>query len=225
MGGRWNWDRLAAGSGIVFVALFVAGFLTATKPPSLNATNSKWVHYALGHTKELKISSALFGLAVIAFLWFAGSLATRLRDSGERRLAMTFLAGVAGAVGTVGVLIAGQVALVRIAVDSPGQVKSWVDFLQLANIAVNFATVAVIGTVAIASLRSGVFPRWFGMLSGLAAVAFAFGGAAFAQSGFYAPDGGYAMIVNIVFAAWVLVTSGMMVMGIERAPRAAAIPA
>jgi hypothetical protein len=225
MGGRWNWERLAAGSGILFVALFIAGFASATEPPSLNATNSKWVDYVLGHTKELKISSILFGLATIAFLWFAGSLAARLRDGGETRLAGVLIAGVAGAVGMVGILIAGQAAAVRIAVDSPGEVKGWADFLWVTNAIVNFPTAVVMGAVAIATLRSGIFPQWYGALAGLAAVVVLFGGGALAQKGFYSPDGGYILIANIVFAAWTLVTSALMVREAERAPRAAAVPA
>ena len=211
MGGRWNWDRLAAGSGIVFVALFIAGYFSSAKPPSLNATNSKWVDFVLGHSKELKLSSILFGLAIIAFLWFAGSLAARLRDGGEARLASVLLAGVAGAIGTVGVLIASQTALVRIAADSPKEVKGWVDFLQVTNTIVDFPVAAVIGSVAIAALRSQVFPLWYGRVAALAAVVVLFGGGALSQKGFYSPDGGYSIIATIVFAAWALVTSGLMV--------------
>ena len=46
-----------------------------------------------------------------------------------------------------------------------------------------------------------------------------------AQTGFYAPDGAYGLITLIVFAAWVLVTSGLLVSMIEKVPAARAVPA
>jgi hypothetical protein len=225
MGGRWSWERMAAGSGIVFVALFVAGFFSTTKPPSLNASNAKWVSFVTGHTKELKISSILFGLAVIAFLWFAGSIAKRMRDGGEARLASVLMAATAASVAIAGILIACQAALVRIAADNPSQVKGFVDLMQVAGVIFNFPGCVVIGTVAIAAMRSGILPMWYGQLSGVAAIAVLFSGGALAQKGFYSPDGGYAIISTIVFAAWALVTSGLMLMDAERAPRTAAAPA
>src|SRR5207249_3791445 len=84
---KWNWERLAAGSGVLFVALFLAAFFVPGKEPNLSDSNAKWVNFVHDHTRELKVSAILFGLAFIAFLWFAGSLATRLREAGEQRLA------------------------------------------------------------------------------------------------------------------------------------------
>jgi len=224
MDGR-NWDRWAAASGVVFVALFVAGFFSTTKPPSLNAANPKWVQFVLGHTKELKISSILFGLAMIAFLWFAGSMASRLRAAGETRIASTLMAATAAAVAIAGLLVACQAALVRIAADDATQVKGFVDLMQVGGVIFAFPSCVIVAALALGALRSRLLPTWYGWLSALAAVVVLFGGGALAQKGFYSPDGAYSVIVTIVFAAWVLVTSGLLVAETGRAPRAAAAPA
>src|SRR5437868_345975 len=97
---RWNWERLAGGSGILFVVLFVIGWFVPGKQPSLSASNAKWVHYFVSNSREIKVSAILFGLALMAFIWFGGSLAARLRDAGEARLgAIAF----GGTVATAGV--------------------------------------------------------------------------------------------------------------------------
>jgi hypothetical protein len=53
------------------------------------------------------------------------------------------------------------------------------------------------------------------------------GGGALAHSGFYRPDGPWAFVTLIFFLAWVLVTSGWLVMRThaEAAPKAAAAAA
>ena len=91
--GRWSWDRLAALSGIVFVGLFIASFFAAPKPPDLNDSRLQWVNYFLDHHRAVKISGILGGLAVIAFVWFLGSLGTAIRASGEQRVAAIAFGG------------------------------------------------------------------------------------------------------------------------------------
>jgi hypothetical protein len=90
---KWNWERLAAGSGILFVVLFIVAFVIPGKPPTMSADNTKWVHYVLSNSREIKVSSILLGLALITFVWFAGSLAARLRYAGESRLAAIAFGG------------------------------------------------------------------------------------------------------------------------------------
>src|SRR5438477_11341613 len=90
---RWNWERLAACSGVLFVVFFVIGLFVPGKQPSLSAANTKWVDYFVGNSREIKVSAILFGLAVVAFVWFGGSLAARLREAGEARLAAIAFGG------------------------------------------------------------------------------------------------------------------------------------
>ncbi|HEY8774024.1 MAG TPA: hypothetical protein VIM05_05585 [Gaiellaceae bacterium] len=224
--GRWSADRLAATSGIAFVVLFIVSFFTATMPPDSTDSNSEWVAYFLDHHRATLISAVLIGAAVMFFIWFAGSVGAALRNAGEQRLAAVAFGGgvTAAAVGTV---IGGlQAALAyRIAIDSPASVKAFVDVSYGLGVLISFPVAVLIGATAIASWRSGVFPRSWAGVSGVAAVVMVSGGGAIAHSGFYRPDGPWAFVTLIVFLVWTLVTSGWLVMRTHAEAVPAAAPA
>jgi hypothetical protein len=225
---RWNWERLAAGSGILFVVLFVIGWFVPGKQPSLSASNAKWVHYFLSNSREIKVSAILFGLALIAFIWFGGSLAARLRDAGEARLGAIAFGGTVATAGVFATAIAIWTALAyRIAAEQPTIVKPFVDVGSLAQTVISFPVAIVIGATAIGIWRSGIAPKWWAQLDGLAALCVLVSGGALSHKGFYAPDGGFAIISLIVALAWTLLTSAWLASGInvEPAPKATAVPA
>ena len=226
--GRWSADRLAATSGIAFVVLFIVSFFSATKPPDSTDSNAEWVTYFLNHHRATLISAVLLGAAVMFFIWFAGSVGAALRNAGEARLgAVAFGGGVAtAAAATVVAALQGALAY-RIAIDSPANVKAFVDLGYSIQVLLSFPIAVLIGATAIASWRTGVFPRWWAGTSGAAAVVMISGGGALAHSGFYRPDGPWSFVTLIVFLAWTLVTSGWLVMRThaEAMPRTAAAAA
>jgi hypothetical protein len=74
------------------------------------------------------VDSILLGLALITFVWFAGSLATRLRDAGEPRLAAVAFGGAVATAAVFAIGIAVQAAVAyRIASERPTLVKSFVE--------------------------------------------------------------------------------------------------
>jgi hypothetical protein len=225
---RWSADRWAAASGIVFVALFIVAFFSATKPPKSTEDNTAWVQYFVNHHRATLISAVLIGAAVMFFIWFAGSIGAALRNAGEARLAAVAFGGavVAGAVGISIGAVQGALAY-RIAIDSPATVKAFVDLMYAIGAMISFPIAVLIAATAIAAWRSSVFPRWWAGTSGLAAVVMVSGGATLAHSGFYRPDGPWAYVTIIVFLAWTLVTSGWLVMRThaEAAPTIAAAAA
>jgi len=207
--GKLNWERLAAASGAVFVALFVAGFVLAVSDqPSLGDPNADWVAWVRDHVRELKVATILLGLALVAFLWFVGSVAGALRKAGEERLASVATASGA-AMATLALL---GVALVtalayRVSAEAPRLTKPLFEVQLVVFTLISFPVAAFAYTTAVATWRSRLFPGWYAPAGGLAALAFLFGGGALAAKGFYAPDGGYALITTIAFLVWVLVTS------------------
>jgi hypothetical protein len=155
---RWNWGRLAAGCGILFVALFVVAYVIPGKPPTMSAGNAKWVHYALSNSREIKVDSILLGLALITFVWFADSLAARLRAGGEPRLAAIAFGGAVASAAVFAIGIAVQAAVAyRIASEQPTLVKSFVELGTVALTIIRFPVVMTIGATAIAALRTGLF--------------------------------------------------------------------
>ncbi len=70
-------------SGIVFVVLFVVGFLMTTDTPDGNASNREWLKYFRdsGNRRMLVIGALIFAVALIGFLVFLGVLRERLRNA------------------------------------------------------------------------------------------------------------------------------------------------
>lgn len=210
--GRLNWERLAAASGAVFVALFVAGFVLAvSEQPSLGDPNADWVTWVGDNRRELKVAAILLGLALVAFLWFVGSVAHALHRVGEERLASVATASGAAmaAIAIVGVTLVTALAW-RVAGEAPRLTKPLFEVQLVAFTLISFPVAAFAYTTAVATWRSRLFPRWYAAPAGLAALAFLFGGGALALKGFYAPDGAYALITTIAFLVWVLVTSVLL---------------
>jgi hypothetical protein len=64
------------------------------------------VRYVLSNSREIKVGAILLGLALITFVWFVSSLAARLRDAGEPRLAaIAFGGAVATAVFAIAIAV------------------------------------------------------------------------------------------------------------------------
>jgi hypothetical protein len=222
---RWNWERLAAGSGVLFVALFLVAFFIPGSPPNLGDSNAKWVSFVRDNSRELKASAIVFGLALIAFVWFAGSLAARLRGGGEPRLAAIafgFSIATATIAGICSVIQAA--AAYRIAAENPAQVKTYIELQWVGQTYLSFTAGAILLAVALAGWRAKLFPRWYNALTALAGVAIVVSGGALSDKGFYAPDGGYGQVTLVVFLGWTLATSLWLVSGLSAERTPAAVP-
>ena len=73
-----DWDRWAAGSGVVYVVLAIIGFFFVPDPPQPSTPNEALLAYFAGKTDELSFQVFFFGLAAISFLWFVGTVAAAL---------------------------------------------------------------------------------------------------------------------------------------------------
>jgi len=95
--------RMGSWMGIVFVVLFVAGFLVFNTP-SKGTDTAKWANWwnDSGHRTAAVIGAYLIVLGLIAFVWFAASLRERFQTGGG--LLLTF-ASIFAAVGFVGTLV------------------------------------------------------------------------------------------------------------------------
>lgn len=223
---KWNWERHAAGSGIAFVVLVLVSSFIVPVPPKLTAGSAKIIHYYASHHRAGLVSSILGGLAILAFIWFGASLASKLRDGGEPRLGAAAFGGILVAAGLAGV--SGMLATALfygLGPDGQQAVKPLHIVSALASTFLWYPLAASPLATAIATWRSSILPRWYGAVSALASLIFVFGGAAIAHSGFYAPFQAYSFIVLIAFLVWVLVTTGLLMKqaGGERAPTAAVV--
>ncbi|HWQ24934.1 MAG TPA: hypothetical protein VNK94_12575 [Gaiellaceae bacterium] len=219
---RIDWDRWAPLTGIVFVALIVVTFFVPTaSPPSADDPAADVVAWFDKHETALLTSGFLSGLALVFFVWFLGSLHRRLRDGGEPRLAVVAFGGglLLAAVALLGIATQQYLAW-GLAQDLDAETVRALWLLGFGGLAYAFPLVVLVEAVAVASIRSGVFPRWYAGLAFLAGLWFAVGGAAYAGDGFFSPTGAYGFIGFLAFLVWVLVTSVLLLTRQEQEQRA-----
>lgn len=208
------WDRVAPGFGVVFAVLFVLGFLLIGDSPALDDPAEDIITYYDEERGKLLTVTVLFGLSIVAFLWFLGSLVHTLRvEADESRLAATVLG--AGVVTTSlfgGIVLMNAGLTFQIAEDGDvGVVAALYDLAWVASTLIAYPIAALVFAAGIGAMRGRLVPAWLGWASGVGALAILVSGTTFAQDGFWAPDGVYnAYITPIVFLAWVVVLSVLL---------------
>ena len=148
----------------------------------------------------------LSGLAVVGFLVFLATLATRLRAADQELLAVVALGAglVTAAIWYVWLSFEGVLAWTSPSGIDPTVVKT---LLASADFAFPFPIAALVGATSIAALRSAIWPRWLSYIGLAGAVWLLVGGMAMARNGFFAPTSGARLTGWAFFFLWVLVGS------------------
>lgn len=219
-------EHWAPASGIVFVVLMVIALALTGEPARYDDSGSSISEWIAGNRRELLIGTILQGGALFMLLWYLGTLGTRLREAGEARLgAVAFGAGVVIAgMAIVTIMIVGGLAYGIEQNTDSATIKTLYDLQLAAGPLFAWPLAALAAATSIASLRSGVFPQWYGLASAAGTVWFVVAGLSWAREGFFEVDGTAVWIGLIVFLAWTLVTSVVLLQQAqarEEAPRAA----
>lgn len=211
--GTWNWDRIAAGTGIGTVVSFIVGFFLVGDAPKLDDPAREITTYYTGERGSLVTATILFGLGAVLLIWFVSALATQLREAGQARLGATAFGG--------GLLVAGVLFLILVATagamltaqegGDEGAVQALNQLTWAAEVIITWPVAVLVGATAAAAFRSLVFPLWHAWAGGIAALLFLLGGTTWAKDGFWAPDGAYGTITFVLFLVWVVVTSSLLV--------------
>ena len=210
------WDRVAAATGIAFVVLGIIALVVVPQAPQPDASSSEVAAYYTDNRSGILAQTYLFAVAGIFFLWFLGSLRSHLRraEGGTGRLsAVAFAGGIAtfAAFGTgsgisaamaAGIAPQGDFAVANAFFELGSQVFS----------GVAFPVIVLSLAASIAILRYRAFPDWLGWL-GLAVTLTGIIGsfALFADSGFFAPGGGFSYVSFGLFFVWFLLLSVVLV--------------
>ena len=205
---KWPADRLAATSGFVFLALYIVAMLVVPKPPSLSSSSAKVASYYVQNHRGGLVQTVLLGLAMVAFLWFVGSLAALIRKAGEARLASVAFGG---GLAMVGLALLGTTITAalfeRVALASPAMAGGLHMISVTAFTVIGFAAATTAFATAFAVTRTKVLPGWYAVLTWIGGVVFLFGGGALTYSGFYSPQGTYWWIATVSFLVWSLITT------------------
>jgi hypothetical protein len=203
--------RHAALAGVAFVVLAAVGSFIAGSPPKVNDSTETLNAFFMDHHKSLLVGAIFTSVAAPCLVWLFAGIAGALRREGQGALAaLTFGTGL-GAVLLATAADAIWVALVQLAwTDQPEGLKGGYEvsgfFLQKSFWFAAFAALAV----SLAARRTPALPRWYEWATIVAGALFALGGIAMKPDGFFAVNGGMALVAFLALLVWVLATSFLL---------------
>jgi len=221
------WPKVGASFGIVAAVLLILTFVLGPSetPPGFDDSAAAVQTFLQDNRSEVQAAIALQFAAIVAFLWFLGSIFYRLRAAEPAaRLSVAALAG--GVLVAVGGLVgssAGGASVYHVDTLGADTVLALWDLSLFGYLffLVGFAVLA--GASGVLALRSGALPGLLGAYSvlagGYALVVGVIG--SFSETGAFSPsDGALGLIAFLLFLIWLLAMGATLV----RDPRPAPAP-
>ena len=211
-----RWDRLAPLYGVAFVLLAIVGNVIARKgePGDFPGESADIVQHYMDHKDAVMAGSWIALIAGLLLFAFVAALWSRLRAA-EGRAGRTSATAFAGGVGAATMAVVSHAAYLMPALRAdeedlvePAYATALYDLSQaLHGVAMPIAFAVLIGAAGMVAIRSGMFPRWFGVVSLVIAVLLTI-----------LPISWFIMLFAVI---WVLVVSIWL---FRRGPVAAAAP-
>lgn len=211
-------EQLAGATGLAAAVLFGISFVIglSPEPPAMDDSAVATATYVAQNQDAIHVQVLLNSLALLAFLWFLGSVRAGLRGAEGGAGRVSAIASGGGLVGTAFLLLAqvfAATAALRPEETDPGIIRTLIDLDQL-SIGLGGAAFAVFFlAVAVAALMDGGLPSVLGWLAVIAAAAAAIGVVTiFTTEGVFAADGAFGFWARYgAFVAWIAVASIMLV--------------
>ncbi|HYU39876.1 MAG TPA: hypothetical protein VEM59_08570 [Acidimicrobiia bacterium] len=202
-----KWEQYGAAAGLLFVVLVVVSAFVASSPPAIDESAREVAKYFRDHDTAIRVGAFLAGLAALSFLWFLGSLWSRLRRPEETRRLATITAG--GGVVTIALVLSGFAikSTIALRLRELGPLGARF-FWTLSNVVIGMASFSIavlVAATSIAALRTKVFPAWLGWVGVVLSLAWVVAGIGVASD-----NGGlftYGFVVFLVWLVWILVIS------------------
>jgi hypothetical protein len=212
-------EQMGAATGLVAALLFGISFVIglSPEPPNMDDSAVAVATYVAQNQDALHVEILLNTVAMLAFLWFLGSVRAGLRGAEGGAGRVSGIASGGGLVGAAFVILAqvfAAAAALRPEETDPGITRALVD-LQLLSIGLGAAAFAVFFfAVAAAALLDGGLPKLLGWLAVPAGAAAAVGVVTiFSTEGLFAADGAFGFWVRYAaFIAWIVVASVLLVL-------------
>jgi hypothetical protein len=223
-----EWERWAAGTGVAYVVLAIAGFFFVPDLPQPSTSNEALLAYFATKTEELSFQVFLFGLAAISFLWFVGTIAGALRRAENDPAGRLPAIAVASGATAIGIFLAGTVCWSALAASADtildqGVARGLYDMGRFAYTLSGLPAAAFVLAVSLGTLRTRFLPSgvaWAGLLLALVLIVDV-AGATIGDNDDFGPTGSYGVATFLFFLAWILVTSLLLVQRASPGRRAA----
>jgi hypothetical protein len=161
--------RLAALAGLAFfILIIVQGPVLGANTPNVSDSTTKIFNFYKNHQRDLKAAAVVYGLAMSAVLvWVSGAWrALRKAEGGAPGLAVTALGGVvlAAAMSVSAAALEATTAL-RVHDLGPSGTRFFFTLDQFTQAGILFGLLVLIAATTTISLQTGLFGRWFNLVS------------------------------------------------------------
>jgi hypothetical protein len=217
-----KWERWASWGGVLFAILSIVVFALPGEPAKTSATTPEIARYVTDKSDELRWAAFVGGLAVIALLWWLGSVWRLLRraEGGTPRLTIVAVGG--ALVASVLILVEGVILAAIPVTDAalnPAEQQTFYVIGTNLGMATIFGFATFIGAFSVVIIRTRVMPVWLGWVGMLIAVVAVFGGGTITTTRDVFFFAAFAAFMGLVL--WVLVISILMLRGAGSETRAA----
>ncbi|HKY12205.1 MAG TPA: hypothetical protein VJL85_02575 [Gaiellaceae bacterium] len=170
---RWTWERWAALSGLVAVALWVIGVVIDESSSLPGDDPNEILSWFQDESNTILVGAFIFMLGSLFFLIFLGALRARLVEAEGRRALLTAIAFGAGIVTTaMTLLIPGPNLAGALAEDdlTPEAAQALTVMDDAFFVGAELAAALLLAATGFAILRYGALPRWLAWISFLFAL-------------------------------------------------------
>jgi hypothetical protein len=209
----FDWDRNWRSAGIQFAVLAIIASVIYGSVPKLDASADKLVSFYDGDRTRILIATVFFALSLLEGLWFAAALSSVLRDAGKGGWGAAAIASAAAMGALLFMRITVRAALAyTIAGSGYNQLTYGLSALSWVLTVLWFFPAAMfVMSGAFGLWRAGIISKRFFSVGVAAVVLALLGGTTWATDGFWAPDGAYALVAQVVVFLWIAVLSGFLV--------------
>jgi hypothetical protein len=224
-----NWERNWLGGGVLFVALLVIASIFYGSQPELGASPAELVSFFDGDRTRILIATVIFCFAFLELIWFGAAVSSVLRDANLGGWAGAAIASSAalGALLFLRMTIRAALAFSIVGAGTLAVAPALSDFAFVLTVLMAFPTAMFVMATAFGLWRAEIISQRFFTVGVAAVILTLLGGTTWASDGFWAPDGAYQLISQLVAYAWIAVISGVLYMrspATATAPDRAAVP-
>ena len=216
MAATHRWERIGAASGIVAVVLLILSAVLPGTPPALDDPASDLRSFYVDNKGGIQAAAYLTGLGAFFLIWFATSIrAALVRAEGEEARMSSLVVGATVLTAALALANAAINAALAVRVAAEGDqavLRSLYDIQAYLITLTAFPIALLVAAVSTVALHTGFLPRrlvWGGYA--LAAAWLLSGIALFKEDGFFSPVGAFPVIVFVLWLAWLLVLSFVLI--------------